>query len=116
MRLRHPQSTLCPYTTLFRSAPGQGALAIECRKHDIELQTMLKQIHNESVARAVKAERDFLNMIDPQDKAPVGSYAVYNNRTITLNVFVSQADGKQPLYEVVQGSHAYTVAQKAFDK
>lgn len=45
---------LCP------SAPGQGALAIECRSSDHALCERLKKLHSQETAQQVKWERDLL--------------------------------------------------------
>jgi hydroxymethylbilane synthase len=42
------------------TAPGQGALAVECRKDDIETRARVRSIHDENSARAVGLERALL--------------------------------------------------------
>lgn len=42
------------------SAPGQGALAIECRENDESAQRMLSKLHDERTLRHVQREREIL--------------------------------------------------------
>ena len=42
------------------AAPGQGALAIECRSNDEELRKILAALHDDATARSVQVERELL--------------------------------------------------------
>lgn len=56
-------------------APGQGALAIECRADDSELLAMLSKLHDPDTAATVSAERAFLAALDAGCNTPVGAIA-----------------------------------------
>jgi hydroxymethylbilane synthase len=57
-------------------APGQGALAVECREGDIELAALLDVVTDEASVAAVTAERSLLEALGAGCSAPIGAYAV----------------------------------------
>jgi hydroxymethylbilane synthase len=56
-------------------APGQGALAVECRDDDPELAGLLAAINDEASMAAAVAERSLLEALAAGCSAPVGGYA-----------------------------------------
>jgi len=56
-------------------APGQGALAVECRDGDPELATLLAAVNDEASMAAAVAERSLLEALAAGCSAPVGGYA-----------------------------------------
>lgn len=57
-------------------APAQGALAVECRVADTELETFLSAtLHDEATAAAVAAERAVLSRLGSPCTAPIGALA-----------------------------------------
>jgi len=57
-------------------APGQGALAVECREGDADLAALLQLVTDEASAAAVTAERSLLEALEAGCSAPIGAYAV----------------------------------------
>jgi len=57
-------------------APGQGALAVECRTGHRELLELLAVIDHPATRAAVTAERCLLSALEAGCSAPVGGYAV----------------------------------------
>ena len=57
-------------------APGQGALAVECRADATELAALLATIDHPATRAAVTAERSLLAALEAGCSAPVGGYAV----------------------------------------
>jgi hydroxymethylbilane synthase len=57
-------------------APGQGALAVECRAEDTKLIELLAAIDHPATRAAVTAERSLLAALEAGCSAPVGAYAV----------------------------------------
>jgi hydroxymethylbilane synthase len=57
-------------------APGQGALAVECRAGDAELAALLQLVTDEGSVAAVTAERSLLEALEAGCSAPIGAYAV----------------------------------------
>jgi hydroxymethylbilane synthase len=56
-------------------APGQGALAVECRAGDLELIELLAAVDDTATRAAVTAERSLLAALEAGCSAPVGAYA-----------------------------------------
>jgi hydroxymethylbilane synthase len=56
-------------------APGQGALAVECRTADTELAELLGRVDHAPTRAAVTAERSLLAALEAGCTAPVGAYA-----------------------------------------
>lgn len=56
-------------------APGQGALAVECRSQDRELSQALSAIHLPEVAEQVDLERALLQRLGGGCSLPLGAYA-----------------------------------------
>ena len=78
-------------------APGQGALAVQCREDDAETRERLAAIHDPLTAAAVGAERAFLSNLGSGCSLPVAAFAEKNNGTIILTGAVLSADGKQAI-------------------
>jgi hydroxymethylbilane synthase len=72
-RLDEITETLDPIQVL--PAPGQGALAVECRDGDAELIELLAALDDHTTRSAVTAERTLLAALEAGCTAPVGAYA-----------------------------------------
>jgi hydroxymethylbilane synthase len=57
-------------------APGQGALAVECRADNTDLAELLGMVDHAPTRAAVAAERSLLAALEAGCTAPVGAYAV----------------------------------------
>ena len=78
-------------------APGQGALAVQCRANDTETLKLVAAIHDPLTAAAVYAERAFLASLSGGCALPVAAFAEKNNGTVILTGAVISADGKQAI-------------------
>lgn len=74
-------------------APGQGALAVQCRADDAETLRLLAAVHQPAVAAAVTAERAFLHALGGGCATPVAAYAVMENNRLQLTGYVGAVDG-----------------------
>jgi hydroxymethylbilane synthase len=79
-------------------APGQGALAVECRADDEAVAAVLGQLDDPSTRAAVTAERTVLTMLRAGCTAPVGAYAVTSSdpataSDLTLDAVVAALNG-----------------------
>ena len=70
--------SLCP------AAPGQGALAIECRADDRRCRERLGALHDPLTARLVKQELDLVATEPPEQQQTFGATAVASNACGTL--------------------------------
>lgn len=78
-------------------APGQGALAVQCRAEDTETLELLAAIHDPLTAAAVDAERAFLSGLGGGCSLPVAAFAQKNNGQIILTGAVISVDGKEAI-------------------
>src|SRR5699024_10944043 len=88
----------------FTPAAGQGALAIECRKDDEEILSLLDNINDRNVETAIWTERTLINLLDQEDKAPIGAFAHMDNGEIILYASVSSIDGEHNLTSTARGT------------
>lgn len=78
-------------------APGQGALAVQCRAEDAETRELLKAIHDPFTAAAVEAERGFLASLGGGCSLPVAAFAEKYDGSIVLTGAVLSPDGQQEI-------------------
>lgn len=57
-------------------APGQGAIAVQCRKGDARAREQLRKLQHEPTARAVHVERELLRIFEGGCTAPFGALVV----------------------------------------
>ena len=69
-------------------APGQGALAVECRTDDTELVELLAAVDHAPTRAAVTAERSLLAALEAGCHAPVGAYASQTGSRLHLEGIV----------------------------
>lgn len=85
-------------------AIGQGAIALECRKDNKKVLTMLKKMEHKETAIAVTAERAFLNSMDGSCTFPVGAYSLPKANTYELTGMIGSENGEIILKETMQGN------------
>ena len=78
-------------------APGQGALAVQCRADDPESLAILAAIHDPITMAEVQAERAFLAGLGGGCSLPVGAFAEKEDGTVILTGAVMSPDGKQTI-------------------
>lgn len=78
---------------LFASAPGQGALAIQCRTADLGAPWMAKLHHAETHIRVI-AERGALEALEASCRTAVGAYARFDGDALDLFVEGLSGDGR----------------------
>jgi hydroxymethylbilane synthase len=74
-------------------APGQGALAIQGRAGDPDLEELLAPLNDPVTRAAVSAERAFLAGLGGGCSAPVAAYAQAEGSGLRLNGLVAAVDG-----------------------
>jgi hydroxymethylbilane synthase len=75
-------------------APGQGALAVQCRADDTVALATLTAIADADVTAATSAERAFLAGLGGGCDAPIAAYAVARQGVMVLNGLVASPDGR----------------------
>ncbi|MCL2582289.1 MAG: hydroxymethylbilane synthase [Streptosporangiales bacterium] len=74
-------------------APGQGALAVECRTSDTELAELLAAVDHAPTRAAVTAERTLLAALEAGCSAPVGAYAAGTGQLRLQGIVAGHAPG-----------------------
>ena len=79
----------------FVPAPGQGAIAIVCKKENKTVAEMLRAIEDPRSRREVLAERALIERVEGGCRFPLGAVAVTKKDTLTLYASIFSADGKR---------------------
>ena len=74
-------------------APGQGALAVQCRADDYKTIAFLRAIDDEKTHAETTAERAFLHYLEAGCSAPVAAYARSDGHMLSMQGLVSSVDG-----------------------
>jgi hydroxymethylbilane synthase len=77
----------------FLPAPGQGAIALECRAADDRITSVVAPLHHAETAAAVTAERSLLAALGGGCNVPLGAHAVRRDGALRLSAFVAREDG-----------------------
>lgn len=81
--------------TEFVPAPGQGAIAIVCRKRNRQVVEMLKSIEDSQSRAEVLAERALISRVEGGCRFPLGAVAIAKDDSLVLHASVFSADGKR---------------------
>jgi hydroxymethylbilane synthase len=82
----------------FLPAPGQGAIAVECRADDTRTLTLVAGIEHAETRAAVEAERGFLAALGSGCSLPVGAYAQVDGELVALRAMIADVDGSAPVF------------------
>ena len=84
-------------------AVSQGAIAIETRLNDPEVDELMAQINHQETWDTVAAERAFLGYLEGGCQVPLGCFSTVEEGVLTISGFVASIDGKQYIRETVSG-------------
>lgn len=87
-------SQYIPYE-LMLPAPGQGAIAVQCRADDQVILNQLAQIDHFSTRQAVQSERSYLSALNAGCSLPVAALGTVEGETLILRGVVASLDGGQ---------------------
>lgn len=85
-------------------APGQGALAIQCRADDVATRGLLASLHDSPTADSVSTERSFLSALGGGCSMPIAAYAEKIEDQILLTGAVISPDGKRSIRLTAAGT------------
>ena len=89
-------------------APGQGALAIECRSDGGDVLAAVQPLEDPTAAACVRAERALLATLEAGCTAPIGAHATIiparAGINLQLSAFAGTADGRAHLRRSLAGS------------
>ena len=78
-------------------APGQGALAVQCRKDDRATQSLLRAIDQADTALCVAAERELVLLLNGDCLSPIAALATIEGDRLTLTAKVGARSGRPPI-------------------
>ena len=103
-------------------AVGQGAVGIESRINDTELNQLLMQLNDDTTVACVTAERCVNQVLEGSCQVPIAAHAVIRRGELYLQALVGSPDGATIL-RAVTSSHirdaqqaGYAVAQQLLDQ
>ena len=77
---------------------GQGVIALQCRKEDIETQDILKNINHINTKSCVEAERNILKVLEGDCETAIGAHAQITDGKISVEAELFSLDGKKRFY------------------
>lgn len=95
----------------FIPAPGQGAIALECRADDAAVREAVAPLDHPSTARRVAAERSFLEALGGGCNVPLGAHAFEDGAGLELIGLVARVDGSEVLRGQSRGTDAAEVGR-----
>jgi hydroxymethylbilane synthase len=78
-------------------APGQGALALQCRKDDARTTQLLMDLNDSETAACVSAERALVKELGGDCHSPIAALARVEDAKLTLTAAVGARDGNPPV-------------------
>jgi hydroxymethylbilane synthase len=87
-------------------APGQGAMAAECRDGDDATLALVAPLNDADTEIAVRAEREFLRVLEGGCRVPIGAFGEIDGGTLRLAGVVAALDGRRLLRQSGAGPKA----------
>jgi hydroxymethylbilane synthase len=84
-------------------AIGQGALGIETRIDDQEVERQIRFLNDQDASISVTAERAFLKKLEGGCQVPLAAYARPAGKTLHIDGLVGSIDGKRLIRHQVEG-------------
>jgi hydroxymethylbilane synthase len=75
-------------------APGQGAIAVQCRADDTATRNLLVRIDDANTRAATDAERAFLAVLGAGCRLPIGAHASVEGDRLVLHAVIADEAGK----------------------
>jgi hydroxymethylbilane synthase len=85
-------------------AIGQGAVGIECRADDDEINKLIAPLHDEQTACCVRAERAMNQRLNGGCQVPIAGYAMLESGHLWLRGLVGEPDGSRIIRGEVEGA------------
>jgi hydroxymethylbilane synthase len=87
----------------FVPAGGQGVIALQIRREDNSLRQILALLNDAATLTALRAEREFLRLLDGDCDSPVGVHAVVDAGQIELRAQIFVAQETAPKVDTING-------------
>ena len=82
-------------TSVSLPAIGQGAIGIECRSNDPEINALVKALHNQKTSICVSAERAMNARLQGGCQVPIGGFAELRGEELHIRGLVGSPDGQK---------------------
>lgn len=92
-------------------APGQGALAVQCREAARDVRAILSELDDRASHLALTAERALTRALGAGCALPLGALAVIRSDTIRLAAVVASLDGSQVIRAAAEAEDPVRVAR-----
>lgn len=90
-------------TDISLPAIGQGALAIEGRRNDVQVRELLSRFDHPPTRTTVLAERAFLHRLEGGCQVPIAAHAVLEGDRLRLDGLIASVDGTRIIRDAVHG-------------
>ena len=78
---------------------GQGIIALQCRKNDQKIFSILKKVNHEETYKRAHAERNILKVLEGDCETAVGVHSVIDGQNIIIEAELFSYDGSKRFYE-----------------
>jgi hydroxymethylbilane synthase len=97
-------------------APGQGAIAVQCRSEDVQTRSLLAEVDQPGLRAETEAERGFLRALGGGCSAPVGAFAYWQGQRLHLHGRVCAADGSRSVDVRGEGTDLQVLVAEVADR
>lgn len=84
-------------------APGQGAVALECREDDAEMRALLAPLSDPAAEATTSAERALLEALDGSCRTPIAALAELEGDRLRLRAAIARPDGSTVFEDADEG-------------
>lgn len=108
--------------TTMLPAVGQGALCIETRKNDNDIELIMEKLNHRDTRICVTGERAFLKQIEGSCHIPVACFGKMIGKKVVLTAVVASVDGKKLIKEQIISpidkvkTHGQALADQVLEK
>ncbi len=78
---------------------GQGVIALQCRKDDQNIISLLKKINHDETYKRAYAERDILKVLEGDCETAIGAHSKIKGENIIVEAELFSLDGSKRFYE-----------------
>jgi len=98
------------------AAPGQGALALQCRRDDSSTADLLAAMNDPATAAAVAAERELVRLLGGDCLSPIAAQAHASGQIFRLKAVVGGRGGQLPvLHAAAEGPDPVSAAKSVYN-
>ena len=82
---------------------GQGIIALQCRKNDNEIISLLQKINHDETYKRAHAERNILKVLEGDCETAIGAHSIIKENNIIIEAELFSLDGSKRFYEKKTG-------------